>query len=101
MVTGSKEDKRKLTNGVRQQNIEIMSQPYIERWRVAVETNWSILFDRLANTSAVQELKRLQDEINQISQLPDAELLVNIEGIEWDKIAEEQVCYSCSLLLWW
>jgi len=54
-------------------------------------SNWLILFDRLANTSAVQELKRLQDDINQISQLPDAELLVNIEGIDWDKIAEEQV----------
>lgn len=54
--------------------------------------NQLILFDRLANTSAVQELKRLQDEINQISQLPDTELLVNIEGIDWDKIAEEQVC---------
>ena len=36
MVTGSKEDKRKLTNGVRQQNIEIMSLPYIERWWVAM-----------------------------------------------------------------
>ena len=54
-------------------------------------TNQSILFDRLANTSAVQELKRLQEEINQISQFPDADLLVNIEGIDWDKIAEEQV----------
>ena len=41
----------------------------------------------------MHELKRLQDDINQISQLPDAELLVNIEGIDWEKIAEEQVCY--------
>jgi len=54
--------------------------------------NWSILFDRLSNTNAVQELKRLQEEINQISQLPDAELLVvSMESIDWDKIAEEQV----------
>ena len=73
-----------------------MSQPYIERYCLCVcVTNWLILFDRLANTSAVQELKRLQDDINQISQLPDAELLVNIEGIEWDKISEEQVCNLC------
>jgi len=64
-----------------------------------MKANWLILLDRLANTSAVQELKRLQDEINQISQLPDTELLVNIEGIDWDKIAEEQVCNSCCLLL--
>ena len=79
-----------------------MSQPYIERYCVYVTmwSNWLILFDRLANTSAVQELKRLQDDINQISQLPDAELLVNIEGIDWDKIAEEQVCNLCCLLLW-
>ena len=62
-----------------------------------MQINQLILLDRLANTSAVQELKRLQDDINQISQLPDAELLVNIEGIDWDKIAEEQVC---NLLLW-
>ncbi|XP_065884759.1 uncharacterized protein [Dysidea avara] len=72
----SKEDKRRLTNGVRQQSIELLSRPYI---------------DRLSNTSAVQELKRLQEEINQISQLPDAELLiVNMEAIDWDKIADEQ-----------